>query len=238
MKIAVFGSWKSAAGQFKYRDSEQNFRNACVSLGRKIAQHGHKVIVASDALNSADRWIVEGIIQEIQGKHLSSPLIEVAETETSLFFREDFSKKYPELFRFNQKRQSYLESICLGSIKDADVILTVCGGQNTLSAGLIAIAANKWLVPIGSFGGASEKLSNIMESGSTDEEIKNMIKTLRGDWTSHVLGTTIKLAHISAFPRMLIAHGQSKDWGGLEGIYPTFLKAVRANCNGASIRRW
>lgn len=224
MRIAIFGSWRPNTGEFQHRGSESSFRNACISLGRELAKHEHRVIVASDDQSTADRWIVEGIIEEIDeiGK-ITTPMVEVVETGNRQLFRGEFTKKYPKLFTYYGKRQSYLENVCLNSIEDVDAMLTIGGGKNTYSAGVIGIVAKKKLVPVGSFGGASERLLDVLESERTDDENVNAIRTLRGDWTCYVLETAAKLMGSSSFPKILVIHGRADDWKALKEFLQTML---------------
>jgi hypothetical protein len=217
MRIAIFGSWKPLNEKWDFRDCEENFRRACISLGKEIAKYEHHVIVTGDDLRTADRWIVEGIIEKAQeAKKTRTPLVEVVERESGRFFRDDFTRKHPKLFTYHRKRHSWWEGVYLSSIKEADVILTIGGGKGTYLAGMASVIANKKLVPVGSFGGASEKLLDILESEKTNGEIKGTIKILRGDWTNYVLETAIKFMGTSSYPKILIIHGRSNDWKKLK----------------------
>jgi predicted nucleotide-binding protein len=217
MKIAVFGSWNQSNEEWHFRNNEELFRKACVSLGRKIAKHGHHLIVSGDHITTADRWMVEGIIEASKEKMTTNiPQVEVVERAGKRFFRGNFTKNYPKLFTYHRKRNSWWEGIYLSSIREANVILTIGGRKGTYLAGIVSIIANKKLVPIGSFGGASEKLLDILEEKEINNEVKNEIRTLRGDWTDFVLETAIKRMQISSYPKILIIHGRSCDWKDLK----------------------
>ncbi len=216
MKIAIFGSWRPKSEKWNIRNDRENFKRACISLGKEIAKYGHRVIVGGDSENTADRWIVEGIIEKVKAMKLTTPLIEVVERVDKHVFRGDFANTYPTLFTYYKKRHSWWEGVYLGSVREADIILTIGGGKGTYLSGLTSVVAKKKLVSIGSFGGASEKLLDLIELEETNREIKDKIRILHGDWTDFTLKTVIGLMRISSYPMILIIHGRSDDWEDLE----------------------
>ena len=57
------------------------------------------------------------------------------------------------------------------AVQRADAIITIAGLEKTYLNGLAAIVSRKKLVPIGTFGGASEKLiEDIQKLGDAQEE--------------------------------------------------------------------
>jgi len=101
------------------------------------------------------------------------------------------------------------------AIRDADVVLTIGGGEETYQAGLAAIIAHKKLVPIASFGGASERLYEALETLSEPTERADL-RTLNNPWSNRVLETALRIAGIGRSLQLLIAHGHSDERYKLE----------------------
>ena len=96
------------------------------------------------------------------------------------------------------------------AVQRADAIITIAGLEKTYLNGLAAIVSRKKLVPIGTFGGASEKLiEDIQKLG--DAQRRNDFASLNAPWTPHLLETTMRLTGMMEFPRVLIIHGHGRN---------------------------
>jgi len=153
---------------------------------------------------------VEGIIEEAKNIESKIPLISVLRPRDDRLFFEDYAKDYPHIFEFAPKSQSYWEAAHLLSISEADVILVIGGAKGTYIAGLAAILAGKKLIPIGSFGGAGEKLSELFEN-RVDSSAKDYLRQLRGPWTAHTLKIVMDMLQPKISKNIFIVHGHDES---------------------------
>jgi hypothetical protein len=115
------------------------------------------------------------------------------------------------LFAFHVPTQARWAEAHLLLVREADVLLPIAGMEGTYQAGLAAIVAKKKLVPVASFGGASEKLSAFLEAlGELPQRAEYL--RLNGPWTAQSVETVMKLTGVGAAPKVLIIHGRSLDW--------------------------
>lgn len=212
MKIAIFGSWSESRKRWGLRGTKEEFIEACEIIGRKIASYEHTIIVGSSSPNTADCYIVEGVIKQLGDRNVKYPLINILRPSDELYPFNELAKMYPGVFSSYLKVQSFWEGAHLIGIKEADAILTIGGGKGTYLAGLASIIAGKKIVPIGSFGGASERIRQVLENFAQEPEDKDNFRVLSAPWNEVVLNTAFKLLGITDFPRVLIIHGRSSDW--------------------------
>ena len=210
MKIAIFGSWGKSIDKWKLRGSKEEFIEACEAIGKKIASCGHTIIVGSSSTNTADFYIVSGIIKQIGDGVVKYPLINIIRPSNDIYPFNDLAKRYPRVFRSYIRTQSFWEGAHLISIKEADAVLTIGGAKGTYLAGLASIIAGKRIVPIGSFDGASEKIRQVLENIVKDS--KDDFRKLSAPWSEEVLNTTLELLRAIDFPKVLLIHGRSRDW--------------------------
>jgi len=224
MKIAIFGSWKeSKIKNWNLRGSKEEFENACIKLGMKIAQYRHSIVVGSQSPNTADLHVVKGVIEEVKDKSLNNPLIIVLSPKYEPSPFEDLARKFPHIFAFYSATQPFWEAAHLIAVKEADAIIVIGGVRSSYSAGLASMISDKRLVPIGSFGGAGEKLLSILEN-MPDIENKDNFTMLRGPWTDFRLQLVLKLIGIYDYPKILIIHGRSNDWIDLKDYLQNTLR--------------
>lgn len=211
MKIAIFGSWSRDRKRWGLRGSKQEFTEACSSIGRKLAHYGHSIIVGSSSPNTADRYVVNGVIEEAKNANVRFPLIRVLRPDDEWRPFDELAGKYPHLFNFRPRTQEWWQGAHLVGVGEADAILTIGGGGGTYLVGLASIIAKKTLVPIGSFGGTSEKLLNILDN-TVEIESKEDFGGLRLPWGEFTLGIALKLIGVLDFPKIFIIHGRSNEW--------------------------
>jgi len=216
MKIAIFGSWGEIKRKWEWRGTKEEFIEACMMIGRRIAYYGHTIIVGSLSINTADRYVVEGVIEKAKNMNIQYPLINFLRPPHNLRLFNELVKKYPKIFGAYLKTQSFWEGAHLIAIREADAVLTIGGGKGTYLAGLSSIIARKRLVPIGSFGGSSEKILQILEGMTSEIEQKNKIRMLNAPWNDQIINISFELLGITDTPRVLIIHGRSNDWRSLK----------------------
>lgn len=208
MRIAILGSWRDRDREYRLRANAEEFTSACDELGREFARREQVIIVGGQSEHTADRHVVNGIIR-VRGNSGERHAIEVIRPEHDQDAYRDLARKYPKLFSFPARLNKKWGEAHLLQIKDADAVLTIGGMDGTYLAGLASIVAKKTLIPIGSFGGASERLLQFLQEDRRNFE--NELNTLNGPWTAHVLETAIRLLGVNRQPRLLIIHGHSVD---------------------------
>ena len=184
------------------------FRTASRELGERLAQFGHTVIVGGMAEHTADLHIVGGYV-DFATRHDRRGCIQVIRPNDGVAAYEEHASRTPELFEF-LPTERWWGAAHLASIREADVIITIGGSKGTYIAGLAAILARKRVIPIATFGGASEEILRTLTS-SLDSGVGEFHK-LSGPWTPHLLSTVSRLAGFESKPRILIIHGRSNDY--------------------------
>ena len=96
-------------------------------------------------------------------------------------------------------------------MRDADTVITIGGMDGTYQGGLAAIVARKNLVPVAAFGGASQKLSAILEASGEGQDL-DALGQLNGGWTRRSADIVMRLARVSVGKKILLIHGRSDDW--------------------------
>ena len=222
MKIAVFGSWKQHSNQeWKLKGSKEIFEQACLEIGEQIASYKHTVLVASDSEKTADYHIVAGILNRNIKSEI--PLIKVSSSSDKGYSFEKLASIYPDLFAFFPE-QPFWEAKHVLSIKEADIVLILGGGRASYHAGIASIVSGKKVIPIGSFGGAGEKVLDIIESMLTIDEDKTDLLKLRNPWNKNLTSHVVNLMRFTKYPQIFIVHGRSKDYLYLKDYLQNNLK--------------
>lgn len=211
MRIAVFGSRKADNAKWPIRGTEDQFTAGAREIGRQLAHLGHTLLLGGIAARTADAHIVEGFVEVTASNRATRAAIEVIRPRDGANSYEEFALKAPHVFQFHARSEGWWEGAHLISIMESDAVLTIGGAKGTYLAGLAAIVAKKRLVPIGSFGGSSAELLNVVLS-SAGSDIAAQVRKLGGPWTPHVLETALDLIGASSGPRLLLIHGRSTDW--------------------------
>jgi len=211
MKIAIFGSWREHDPKWPARGSQAEFIEAARQIGRKLAHAHQKVIVGGMSTTTADTHVVDGILEVAGGDSEYPTLIEVVRPDDGDSSYADHARQSPHLFEFHSRSEGWWQGAHLISVQGADAVITLGGGKGTYLAGLSAIVARKLLIPIASFGGASEALLKTVEQ-TADEDRASQFRKLNGPWTPLALKTALDLAGIGLPPRILIIHGRRPDW--------------------------
>jgi hypothetical protein len=84
MKVTIVGGWSEEsrandAWKLNLSDpsTQTTFKQACHSIGRRLAEKRHTIIVGSDKPYSADRYVVEGFLSEFADREVPGRLIHV-----------------------------------------------------------------------------------------------------------------------------------------------------------------
>jgi hypothetical protein len=186
----------------------EEFRAACEELGRELARREQTLIVGGQSKNTADWHVVNGVVS-VRGNSGERHAIEVVRPEYDRDAYSELARQYPKLFSFPPRSSRNWGETHLWQIRTADAVITIGGGDGTYLAGVASIVAEKILVPIGCFGGASERLLGIMRGERTT--LLQELDVLNGPWTAHTLETAVRLLGVNRQPRLLIIHGHSVD---------------------------
>jgi NAD(P)-dependent dehydrogenase (short-subunit alcohol dehydrogenase family) len=139
------------------RGTIDRFDHACQEVGRSLARHGHTLVVTSDRQYPADRAAVEGYIEVARNGRDPAHRIELvsaAATSTQNLF-EAFRRDYPAVFVPISVNTYGIEVARIRVSIEAEATILICGGAGTERTTYVALAANRKLVPIASFGGAA-----------------------------------------------------------------------------------
>lgn len=208
MRIAVIGSWKVDRNE-KLRGNIDEFAVACEEIGRELARCGQVVIVGSESPDTADLYVVRGMISVITVMPQCTCRIEVIGASDKREPFVDTARRFPRHILFPPIEGGRWSEAHLMQINGADAVVTIGGAAGTYRAGLAAWVARKTLVPIGSFGGASQRLATTLLSDMGSQKVA--LAVLSSPWSSHVLDVTADFLGIRRKPRILIIHGRSDD---------------------------
>ena len=223
MQIATFGSWIGDRPDTPWacRGEQRQFEDACRAIGKAIAELGHTVVVGSSNPRTADRQIVDGVLASVRPTEHRVPNIRVIRPYDEVVDYAKLSDDHPHSFRFLDRIGLKAAGVKVLAVKDADAVLTIGGGEGTYMAGLAAILADKPLIPIASFGGASRFLieaARQLKGTSTD------LDDLNHPWSPHLLQSGV-IARLQRRLDVLLIHGRSNDWQPLRQWLSTTIGA-------------
>lgn len=213
MKIAFFGSYREKNISLKAETSlRKDFEEACFEIGYRMVQDGHQIIIGSDSKNTADYHVFRGAFEFLKNNRInkSGHYIEVVRPHSHVQPYIEYYKEIPDVFAY-QTRDMDWESAHLVSIKESDLIITICGAEGTYVAGMATLVAGKKLFPIGSFGGASSKLLMEIPKFNVNYLTISNSNFLFNPWNKTILDKLIDISKINAPPEILIIHGRSQD---------------------------
>jgi hypothetical protein len=197
--IAISGSWKEERAKEWNLENGADFAFACEELGKKIARelHGATVIVHSDKPDSADYYIIRGIVNVFDGGVKKVNVLIVtprgARSGNKCPYVKEV-KKFPWNFFYPIHEVKTMTEAHIKAIDSADVLITVGGTSTTNETGLKMIKARKRILPIGCFGGASRKLLfTVLEKMSSNQKLYHDFTELNGTWSESLLDRVIRL---------------------------------------------
>jgi hypothetical protein len=168
MKVTIVGGWSESPEDNKDWQVDvadpATFIAACESIGERLAEKGHTIVVGSEKENSADPHVVRGYLKSATptGPDGAIEVIEGIQGEKVLYRNERKSEKHQRIF--SGKRTSFsgpqppraAEKIV--ATRDADALIAIGGLNDTYVAGIAAMLGRKPVVPFASFGGAALQL--------------------------------------------------------------------------------
>lgn len=220
MRVAILGGWGESPAEnraWKLKaDAESRglMAEACRELGRRLARRQHTVVVGSEKKNSADFHVVRGMLEEIGGSSASLARIEViegVESQRPLYLaeREGPLGRYFSSINPSSQARPVRSAEKILAVRGADVVLTVGGLAATWTGGVAAMVAKKPVVPIGTFGGASRQLLQLLKI--CDHALKSSANERQFDlldnnvWSDDLLDTAFELGKLNR-PRVFFGY--------------------------------
>lgn len=207
MRVGITGSWKQKnQSPWPLRSDFASFTAACRELGLALVASGAKIVVGSERASTADKHIVEAYFT---GSWAPESVRVVHPAGAPQPF-QDLYVKHPEAFLFLPPNEASWRFTRQQFISEVDSVLTIGGGDGTYQVGLEMALAKKRLVPIGSFGGASERLlADLIATKRLREPTK--FASLNNPWHPLLASHAISLAGANEPSKVLLIHGHSLD---------------------------
>ncbi|MBP2291873.1 hypothetical protein [Azospirillum rugosum] len=135
-------------------------RAAAEQLGAELAKAGCRIIVYSSK-NFIERDVVRGFVAEAK----EPKAIQVRCPAGSKADKFPECQDHRDLFDFHADPHREWEISYYRSLREADGVLLIGGGQATLITGHLALAERKPLVALGTFGGAASRVWGAITPG-------------------------------------------------------------------------
>src|SRR4051794_31523788 len=213
MLIAVFGSSASKSVNVVGHPvpDPARFESFCRRLGGVLVRGANSVLVESDSPRSADRWVVEGMLDIARAGDALVTVFHRAERDEDEPFQAARAR-HVGLFELVSLRESVLTSTHLQMLERADAAIVIGGGKNAYTAGKVAASVGVRLIPVPAFRGAGESLWQ--DWGNPVPQPAARLPAPE-NWT-RLTGTEEEIldaiaAEVDAFPRVMLVHGRSED---------------------------
>lgn len=183
MIVAVYGSWVDRGDSIRSKNwqstgNEADFQELCGEIGRVLAVLGHGIVVTSNKESTADPHVMQGFVDQWQkcrepkpeGQRCYLILADPSEKKQDKRLQlEEMNEEFrlreartPQLFTCIHQHHSNRFGRHLAGISIADAGITIAGANHTRDAARQITQENKVLLPIGSFGGASQRVLRAM----------------------------------------------------------------------------
>jgi hypothetical protein len=220
MKITIVGGWsedESANRQWNLDVGDRTvFVEACRAVGARLAQRGHVIVVGNDAPYSADRHVVDGYLSAVVGSKPSEPriiAIQGIHGGDNPFAKERLIDRYAGVFGGrNLSRQGPRPRAAekIFSCKESDAMLAIGGLQDTYTAGIAALVADKPVVPLASWGGAALELWNSLNVFRDVRERAAFEKLADRVWTPDVLDAAFHFGNLDRAVVFVASSGKAE----------------------------
>ncbi|HZV69832.1 MAG TPA: TIR domain-containing protein [Saprospiraceae bacterium] len=202
MRVTVVGSFKkelsihNKVNIASQKKDFERFKNACIEIGKALAEDGHRLIVA----------------------HAEKPL--TAEALALSGFR---TKEPNKFYKCIQHKGDADLKAHLDAVEMSDVVILIGGGNGTYASGLSALRRRKVIIPILAFEGSAKDLCEIQEIDKiVTDEIRNL--DLNSDKWLKSLTNAVRSV-LKQYPRVLIIHGRGDSGIGLKDKLKTESKS-------------
>jgi len=213
MRVALFGSRKADKG-WTFRGSEDEFIAAARFLGRRLAVLEQTIIVGGRSRHTVDLHVVDGFVEEAAKNPETRARVEVVRPDDDVIPYEEHIRSAPHLFQSHPRTEGKWRGAHLTAIAHADVVVMLGGTKSTYYVGIATLLTRKPLIPIASFGGASDQLLDLVAS-AVEKDLQPEFRRLYNPWSEYVGETALRLGSLSTGPKILLIHGRSDDWKGV-----------------------
>ncbi len=199
MKVTVVGSYsddlskrngdgtldeKGKEVRPKFKVILKQFQDACVGIGKALAEGDHRLIVAhAERKHTAEALALTGF-QQISKQQFN------------------FSKC------FHHPGDAQLKAH-LDAVEESDVVILIGGADGTYASGLSALLRRKVIIPIPIFGGSAKDLCEIPEINKVVEDRIRNLNPESANWIKALTGSIQSV--LNTYPRVLIIHGRGDD---------------------------
>jgi hypothetical protein len=213
MRIAVIGSWRRSDRDEWGLTGEAAFADAARTLGRRLVELGHSLVVGTDGHDTAD-YLAASAAADAAGATAAARVHILAPDRGSRPF-EPLRRRYPRFFAEHTIPADDWAPAKIFQVQFADAVLVLAGAHATRLAGLSAAVAGRRIVAIGSFGGAANRLNGLfMQSrGNWRDNVLDVdtLGILQGPWSDALVDDVLVGLRATRRPRILIVHGRSED---------------------------
>lgn len=185
MNVTVIGSFRRNDGSPWPLRNEAQFSTFCETLGRRLAESNHFLIVPCDNdKRSADWACLKGFRSVAPDPRRWAVLAPGGRTSGGL-------------------PKGHIDAA-----RRAQCVIIIGGANGTYAAGMTAVYRRTLIIPIGCFGGAAESLLDTLEL-KDDHLLKSALFTGSNINIARAVGAIMK--ELNGHPRLLIVHGRSVD---------------------------
>ena len=131
------------------RATHDDFTSACEAIGRTLAQHGHRLVVASDHVKSAERYATDGFVNVASTTTKRDLRIEVLGTTSAAPAFGELAKEHPGLFVYHPLETSEWWPARMAFLNNVDAVVSMGGKEGTFVIGSAAIRGKRPLAPNG-----------------------------------------------------------------------------------------
>jgi hypothetical protein len=150
MRVLIVGSTHGKVNE-SMRDA---FIEACRELGAALARARVEIVIGSDSVDTADRYVLEGVAT-VEGQH--RVWILRPDSEETPFAEQTAALGKRVEFIYKRLRGPWSAGR-VPQIQAADAVLLIGGAGGTLTSGYVAPALERPVLAIASFGGAAAEL--------------------------------------------------------------------------------
>lgn len=164
--IAIVGSANEKARKVPYEPELKNLeqvREACVELGRELANKGYRIMVYSSLPDYIEADVVKGYVDSdrVKSGKAESESIQVRYPSSKDGPAFDEQQTHRKLFDFRGDSSGDWQVSFYTSLKDADGIILLGGGNSAFITGLVAQMYRIPLVSVAIFGGSAQTVWEI-----------------------------------------------------------------------------
>ena len=175
---------------------------ACVQLGRALAAAGYGIVVYSSDREFIEAAVVDGYLDAPE--KVADGSIHVVYPGEHRSAETNFVQQQSALdskFRLRRDASRNWDVSFYRSLFEADAVLIVGGGRSSFTSGLVALSAEKAVVPVAAFGGAAERVLTAMQRSDRRADESDAAVMGRREWRE---GSAVELVEALANQRRAI----------------------------------